>query len=289
MLKIDGHEYSASILRKILHVASEISSFHNAAVALHVVGEIEISSRQVNAVREQRAANGSAAWRELRRSLLASAYDVLLCHLTRSSTPSLRRSTAMPPKKRGDDQHGHQQRPQAEIVGAARKPTDLSDDQASGKRFLDCGHAFVADERAFEVQFFELGQLNEMHNASVRDRRPVQAEPFQRQVLQVGQSRVSYSGFVDEKRAQSRQLAQVSQPFIADVRLIRPQHVNHPKEFELSQVIVLDRSLIEEDFVFVPIGTQSLQQRKSPKSRHLPVNENRYKRANYKEQLQPNK
>lgn len=48
MLRIDGHEYSASILRKILHVASEISSFHNAAVALRVVGEIEISSRQVN-------------------------------------------------------------------------------------------------------------------------------------------------------------------------------------------------------------------------------------------------
>lgn len=48
MLKVDGHEYSASILGKILHVASEISSFQDAAVALRVVGEIEISGRQVN-------------------------------------------------------------------------------------------------------------------------------------------------------------------------------------------------------------------------------------------------
>lgn len=48
MLKVDGHDYSASILGKILHVASEVSSFQDAAVAIRVVGEMEISGRQVN-------------------------------------------------------------------------------------------------------------------------------------------------------------------------------------------------------------------------------------------------
>lgn len=47
-MRIDGHGYSATILGRILHVISAISSFEDGATALEVVGEIEISSRQLN-------------------------------------------------------------------------------------------------------------------------------------------------------------------------------------------------------------------------------------------------
>jgi hypothetical protein len=48
VLKIDGHGYSPTILRRILHIAGVTSSFDVAQVALKVVGEIEISDRQIN-------------------------------------------------------------------------------------------------------------------------------------------------------------------------------------------------------------------------------------------------
>ena len=48
MLKIDGHGYSPTILYRILHMAGVTSSFDVAEVALKVVGEIEISDRQIN-------------------------------------------------------------------------------------------------------------------------------------------------------------------------------------------------------------------------------------------------
>ncbi len=47
-MKIDGHGYSPTILHRILHVAGVTSSFDVAEVALHVVGEIAISDRQIN-------------------------------------------------------------------------------------------------------------------------------------------------------------------------------------------------------------------------------------------------
>ena len=48
MLKIDGHGYSSTILHRILHLAGVTSSFDVAELALKVVGEIEISDRQIN-------------------------------------------------------------------------------------------------------------------------------------------------------------------------------------------------------------------------------------------------
>jgi hypothetical protein len=47
-LKLDGHGYSATILHRILHMAGVVSSFDVAAVALAVVGEIQISDREIN-------------------------------------------------------------------------------------------------------------------------------------------------------------------------------------------------------------------------------------------------
>ena len=48
MLKLDGHEYSPTILHRILHIASVTSAFEVAEIALKVVGEIAISARQIN-------------------------------------------------------------------------------------------------------------------------------------------------------------------------------------------------------------------------------------------------
>ena len=48
MLKVDGHGYSATILHRILHVASVVTAFEVAQTALEVVGEISISARQIN-------------------------------------------------------------------------------------------------------------------------------------------------------------------------------------------------------------------------------------------------
>ena len=48
MLRIDGHAYSATILHRILHMAAVSSSFDQAEVSLKVVGELEISDRQIN-------------------------------------------------------------------------------------------------------------------------------------------------------------------------------------------------------------------------------------------------
>ena len=48
MLKIDGHGYSPTILHRILHMAAVSNCFEQAAVSLQVVGELSISSRQVN-------------------------------------------------------------------------------------------------------------------------------------------------------------------------------------------------------------------------------------------------
>lgn len=47
-MKLDGHGYSATILHRILHMAGVVSSFDVAAVALAVVGEIQISDREIN-------------------------------------------------------------------------------------------------------------------------------------------------------------------------------------------------------------------------------------------------
>ena len=48
MLRIDGHAYSPTILQRILHMAAVSSSFDQAEVSLRVVGELEISDRQIN-------------------------------------------------------------------------------------------------------------------------------------------------------------------------------------------------------------------------------------------------
>jgi len=48
VLKIGGHGYSATILHRILHIASVTSAFAVAETALQVVGEISISARQIN-------------------------------------------------------------------------------------------------------------------------------------------------------------------------------------------------------------------------------------------------
>lgn len=48
MLRLDGHEYSPTILHRILHIASVTSAFEVAETALKVVGEISISARQIN-------------------------------------------------------------------------------------------------------------------------------------------------------------------------------------------------------------------------------------------------
>lgn len=48
VLRIDGHAYSPTILHRILHMAMVSSSFDQAEVSLKVVGELEISNRQVN-------------------------------------------------------------------------------------------------------------------------------------------------------------------------------------------------------------------------------------------------
>lgn len=48
MLRIDGHAYSPTILQRILHMAAVSSSFDQAEVSLKVVGELEISDRQIN-------------------------------------------------------------------------------------------------------------------------------------------------------------------------------------------------------------------------------------------------
>jgi hypothetical protein len=48
VLKIDGHGYSPTILHRILYMAGVINSFDVAEVALKVVGEIEITDRQIN-------------------------------------------------------------------------------------------------------------------------------------------------------------------------------------------------------------------------------------------------
>ncbi|MCP3886490.1 MAG: hypothetical protein GY700_13675, partial [Propionibacteriaceae bacterium] len=48
MLRVDGHGYSPTILHRILHMAGVVSSFDVAEVALGVVGEIDVSARQIN-------------------------------------------------------------------------------------------------------------------------------------------------------------------------------------------------------------------------------------------------
>jgi hypothetical protein len=48
VLRIDGHAYSPTILHRILHMATVSSSFDQAEVSLKVVGEVEISDRQIN-------------------------------------------------------------------------------------------------------------------------------------------------------------------------------------------------------------------------------------------------
>ena len=48
MLRIDGHAYSPTILQRILHMAAVSSSFDQADISLRVVGELEISDRQIN-------------------------------------------------------------------------------------------------------------------------------------------------------------------------------------------------------------------------------------------------
>ena len=48
VLRIDGHAYSPTILHRILHMAAVSSSFDQAEVSLKVVGELEISDRQIN-------------------------------------------------------------------------------------------------------------------------------------------------------------------------------------------------------------------------------------------------
>ena len=48
MLKVDGHEYSPTLYLRILHMASVVDGFDTAAVALEVVGELSVSSRQIN-------------------------------------------------------------------------------------------------------------------------------------------------------------------------------------------------------------------------------------------------
>ncbi len=48
MLRVDGRGYSPTILYRILHMAGVVSSFDVAKVALAVVGEIDISARQIN-------------------------------------------------------------------------------------------------------------------------------------------------------------------------------------------------------------------------------------------------
>jgi hypothetical protein len=47
-LKIDGHQYSPTLYLRILHMASVIDGFETAATALQVVGELSVSSRQIN-------------------------------------------------------------------------------------------------------------------------------------------------------------------------------------------------------------------------------------------------
>jgi hypothetical protein len=48
VLKIDGHQYSPTLYLRILHMASVVDGFDTAATALQVVGELSISSRQIN-------------------------------------------------------------------------------------------------------------------------------------------------------------------------------------------------------------------------------------------------
>ena len=48
VLKIDGHEYSPTLYLRILHMASVVDGFDTAAIALEVVGELSVSSRQIN-------------------------------------------------------------------------------------------------------------------------------------------------------------------------------------------------------------------------------------------------
>lgn len=47
-MKVDGHGYSPTIVHRILHMVAVTSSYDIAAVALSVVGELSISSRQIN-------------------------------------------------------------------------------------------------------------------------------------------------------------------------------------------------------------------------------------------------
>ena len=47
-MKVDGHGYSPTILYRISHMVAVTSSYDIAAVALSVVGELSISSRQIN-------------------------------------------------------------------------------------------------------------------------------------------------------------------------------------------------------------------------------------------------
>jgi hypothetical protein len=48
VLRIDGHAYSATVLHRILHMAAVSSSFGQAGVSLQVIGELDISARQIN-------------------------------------------------------------------------------------------------------------------------------------------------------------------------------------------------------------------------------------------------